>query len=100
MKTLNEYVEGFATALINANLGEKSVRMDIYDVGSIHIASNRVSTEAKNADCILSTDHETYDQMFTGMLDPTIAFGQGKLKMDGDMGVALLMPPLFKKANS
>ena len=59
-----------------------------------------VTTDEKPADCILSTDHATYDKMFSGTLDPTIAFGKGDLKMDGEMGVALQMPPLFKKANA
>ena len=100
MKSLDEYVEGFRVALRDEGFGGKSVRMIIEQIGSIYIEGSQVSTEERLADCVLTTDHETYDQMFSGQLDPTIAFGQGKLKLDGDMGVALLMPPLFKKANS
>lgn len=100
MKTLTEYASAFQQALAGDSFGEKTVRMDIDGVGSIHIAGADVTTDEKPADCILSTDHATYDKMFSGTLDPTIAFGKGDLKMDGEMGVALQMPPLFKKANA
>jgi putative sterol carrier protein len=99
MKSLDQYVEALQTALAGGSFGEKTARMIIHEVGSIYIDGASVTTEEKPADCVLSTDHQTYDQLFSGKLDPTIAFGKGDLQMDGDMGVALLMPPLFKKAN-
>ena len=100
MKTLDDYATAFQRALEGESFGEKTVRMDIHGVGSIRIDGTSVTTEAKPADCVLATDHATYDDMFSGALDPTIAFGQNKLTMDGEMGVALQMPSLFKKANA
>ena len=36
-------------------------------------------------------------KIMTGQLDGTAAFMQGKLKIKGDMGLAIKMPSLFKR---
>src|SRR5579872_6433413 len=36
-------------------------------------------------------------KIMTGQLDPTAAFMQGKLKIKGDMGLAIKMQSLFKR---
>ena len=100
MKTLEDYVIGFRSVITEKDLGGKTVRMDIDGVGCIHISGTTVSTEKNNADCVLITSHTVYDKLYFGTTDPTIAFGIGDLKLIGDMGVALKMPPLFAKASN
>lgn len=101
MKSLEDYLAGFRGVITNDDLGGKSVRMVIGDVGSIYISGTEVTSDgAERADCILTASHENYDKMYHGKLDPAIAFGVGKLKMKGVMSAALRMPSLFKKARS
>ena len=38
---------------------------------------------------------ETFHEMFEGELDPTAAFMTGKIKIDGDMGVAMKLGQLL-----
>jgi putative sterol carrier protein len=36
-------------------------------------------------------------KIFTGQMDPTAAFMQGKLKIKGDMGLAIKFQTMFKR---
>ncbi len=41
------------------------------------------------ADVTLTADRETFEGILTGDVNPTAAFMQGKLAVDGDMGLAM-----------
>lgn len=42
-----------------------------------------------SADVTLTADAETFQDMLEGALNPTSAFMSGRLKVDGDMGLAM-----------
>jgi putative sterol carrier protein len=44
----------------------------------------------------LSSDSLDFIKVFTGELDGTAAYMQGKLKLGGDMGLAMKLPGMFK----
>jgi len=44
----------------------------------------------------LSADSEDYVKLFTGQLDPMQAFMGGKLKLQGDLNLAMKMTQFFK----
>ena len=44
----------------------------------------------------MTVDSDDYIKISTGELDPTMAFMKGKVKVSGDMGVALAMGNYFK----
>lgn len=44
----------------------------------------------------LAADSEDYIKLFTGQLDPMQAFMQGKLKLTGDLNLAMKMTQFFK----
>jgi len=48
----------------------------------------------------MTVDSEDYIKISTGELDPTMAFMKGKVKVSGDMGIALGMGKYFKFGNS
>lgn len=66
-----------------------SVRFDVPGEGVIRIEDERVTTGDGAADCTISASLDTFREMFAGALDPTAAFMTGKLRIDGDMGVAM-----------
>ncbi len=87
-----------AAEAIRARVGDNSglgatVKFDCGDAGVVFVdgasTPNTVSTENKDADCTISCDLETLQALVGGDLDPTAAFMQGKIKVDGDMGVAM-----------
>jgi putative sterol carrier protein len=45
----------------------------------------------------LSADSNDWVKIFTGQMDPTAAFMQGKLKIKGDMGLAIKFQTMFRR---
>ncbi|MGB1121804.1 MAG: SCP2 sterol-binding domain-containing protein [Saprospiraceae bacterium] len=72
-----------------------------FDLGGniIHLdgtgSGNLVSQEDKDADCTISMTSEDFQAMLSGNLNPMMAFMGGKIKIDGDMGVAMQLQSLF-----
>ena len=49
-----------------------------------------------NPKMTLSADSDDYIKLFTGQLDPMQAFMEGKLKLTGDLNLAMKMTQFFK----
>ena len=75
------------------------VKFDFGDDGMIFIdgasTPNTVSNEDAEADCTISITMEDFQSMSAGELDPTSAFMMGKLKVDGDMSIAMKLQGLL-----
>ena len=59
---------------------------------------NTVSNENKPADCTITVSLDNFKKMVSRELDGTTAFMQGKLKVAGDMSVAMKLGPILAKA--
>lgn len=98
MATLEDITNRFKAAVgTDSGLG-KSVKFDLKGDGFIFINGGEVSNEDKPADCTLVVSKDDFEAMGEGKLDPTMAFMQGKLKINGDMSVAMKLQPLLAKA--
>jgi putative sterol carrier protein len=69
----------------------KSVKFDCGADGVVVIEGATVSTTDAPADCTITLAKDDLESMIAGDLDPTSAFMQGKLKVDGDMSVAMAL---------
>lgn len=81
------------------------VKFDFGENGSVLVdgksTPNSVSEgDGKSADCTISMALETFLKMVEGQLDGTSAFMQGKLRVAGDMGLAMKIGPILEKARS
>ena len=66
----------------------------------IKIADGKATSgagEVENPNLTLIADSGDFVKIFTGGLDPTAAFMSGKLKIKGDMGLAMRMQTMFKR---
>ena len=100
MATLEEITDRFKTAVgADSGLG-KSVKFDLKGDGVILIDGGKVSNDDAPADCTIMVSKDDFESLAKGTLDPTAAFMQGKLKVNGDMGVAMKLQPLLSKARS
>jgi putative sterol carrier protein len=52
-------------------------------------AANEVAMNDGDADCTISTSLETLEKMRSGDLNPMMAVMSGKVKIKGDMGLAM-----------
>jgi len=77
----------------------KKVKFDFGDDGKIFLdgTSNTVSKDDAAADTTLKLKLADFIDMAEGRLDPTAAFMQGKLRIDGDMGVAMQLQSVMAK---
>jgi len=80
-----------------------TLKFDFGEPGSVYIDGksdpNTVADgDGKTADCTISLSLETFEKMVKGELDGTSAFMQGKLRVAGDMGLAMKLGPVLQKA--
>jgi putative sterol carrier protein len=75
---------------------EGSVKLDFTDLGALRLDEKGARMDdGSDADCTIIADLETFRKMFDGELSPTGAFMTGKIKIDGDMGVAMKVASLL-----
>jgi acyl-CoA dehydrogenase len=58
--------------------------------------SNIVSQNDEDAACTISTDADTFMQLKNGELNPMMAVMSGKVKIKGDMGLAMKLQSLVQ----
>ncbi len=66
------------------------------DAGNVFLSANgAVSNEDAAADCTIKVSQDDLEGLMSGDLNPMTAFMFGKIKIDGDMGVAMKLKDLF-----
>jgi len=91
-KAMKEKLEG------NSSLSSK-VKFNFGDEGIILLDGSggaiEVSNEDIDADCIVNVSLEDFNQIIEGPLNPQMAFMMGKLKVEGDMGIAMQLSQIL-----
>ncbi len=95
--TFDEILNRFQSG--NVTVPGKKVKFDFGDVGKIFLdgVAGKVSNEDTAADTTIKVKLDDFVAMAQGALDPTAAFMQGKLRVDGDMGVAMQLQSVMAK---
>ncbi len=57
--------------------------------GALMVDATGVRAGDEDADVTITADRETFEGLMSGDVNPTAAFMQGKLAIDGDMGLAM-----------
>ncbi|EDM73794.1 Sterol-binding protein [Plesiocystis pacifica SIR-1] len=82
----------------DAGLGA-TLMFDCGDAGVVYIdgksTPNTVSNDKRDAECTVGLTLEDLEAMLAGDLAPTTAFMSGKLRVEGDMGVAMKLQSLM-----
>jgi putative sterol carrier protein len=92
------------TETIKTRVGEDcglgaTLKFDFGDDGKLFIDAsvvpNTVSNDDNEASCTVGVTLEDFNSMLDGDLAPTTAFMSGKLKVEGDMGVAMKLQSIM-----
>jgi len=75
---------------------ENSLKFDFGDDGCLSLSGEAATTEDLDADCTIVITKENFLELLEGKLDPMMAFMGGKIKIEGDMGVAMKLQSIFK----
>jgi putative sterol carrier protein len=86
--TLDEAVIALNAKLAGADFSG-TAKFDIDGEGAIVIDATGARVSDEDADVTLSADVDTFREILAGDTNPTSAFMTGKLKVDGDMGMAM-----------
>ena len=70
---------------------DRSVKFDTGADGVIVIDGQSISTADTPADCTIKLSLEDLEALISGELNPTAAFMTGKIKVEGDMSVAMAL---------
>ena len=92
--SIQEIADTLAPKVAEGNF-DSVIKFDCGEDGVMVIDNQSVSTEDSDADCTVGVSLEDLQSIVAGDLDPTAAFMQGKLKVDGDMGVAMKLGQVF-----
>ncbi len=74
---------------------DRSVKFDTGGDGVIVIDGSSLSTTDGPADCTIKLSLSDFEDLISGDLSPTTAFMTGKIKIEGDMSVAMALQSLL-----
>ncbi len=74
---------------------ERSVKFDTGADGVIVIDGATISTTDQDTDCTIKLSLSDLEDLIAGDLSPTAAFMTGKIKIEGDMSVAMALSQLI-----
>ncbi|MCT4556853.1 MAG: SCP2 sterol-binding domain-containing protein [Pelagimonas sp.] len=74
---------------------ENSIKFDCGDDGAITLADGTAHLDDLDADCTIRISQPNLEKLLTGKLNPMTAFAMGKIKVSGDMSVAMKLGKLL-----
>ncbi|ARO13957.1 sterol carrier family protein [Ketogulonicigenium robustum] len=95
---MSEFLDKVAALLKEKIAGQElpgSVKLTIDGRGSVVASKDGVTMGDAPADVTLSASEDVLKALLDGQTNPVTAFMTGKLKVDGDMGLAMKLSTLF-----
>ena len=75
---------------------EESLKLDCGDDGVIVLQDGALSRNDADTDCTISMTRDNLEKLVKGNLNPVTAFAMGKIKVSGDISIAMRLGQLLK----
>ncbi len=92
--TLAAIADGIQKNLVGRSF-EGSLKFDCGEDGVIVLADNQATTQDRDTDCTIRISQDNLTKLLTGKLNPMTGVALGKLKVSGNMGVAMKLGQLL-----
>ncbi len=96
MATVAEITDRLRSALTGRPGLPKSLKLDFKGEGFVHVDGQAVTNDDAPADCTVVVSREDLEALARGQLDPMSAMLRGRLKIKGDMGVAMQLQSMLR----
>lgn len=96
MATVEQITDRLRAGLEGHSGLDRSLKLDLKGDGFIHVAGTVVTNADDPADCTVVVSREDLEALARGQLDPMAAMMRGKLKIMGDMSVAMKLQGLLR----
>jgi putative sterol carrier protein len=98
MASLQDITERLRAALRDKPGLDKTLKLDLRGEGVVFIDGAQVSNEDRPADCTVSVSKDDLVALAQGQLDPMGALMRGRMRVAGDMAVAMRLAPMLASA--
>ena len=98
MATLEEITTRLREAVGDDSGLGKSVKFDFRGEGCIHVDGGSVTNLDQPADCTVALSRSDFEDLARGRLDPAMAMMRGRMKVSGDLSVAMKMRSILERA--
>jgi putative sterol carrier protein len=96
LATIADITERLRSALQQQDGLAKSLKVDFKGEGFIHVEGKTVTNGDAPADCTVIISREDFEALAKGELDPMAAMMRGRLKIHGDMSVAMRLQTMLR----
>ena len=91
---LQDIADGIQKGL-NGKSFDGSLKFDCGSDGVVVLADNKATTRDQDTDCTIRISTENLTKLLTGKLNPMTGVATGKLKVSGNIGVAMKLGQLL-----
>lgn len=91
---MQDIANGIQKGLTGKNF-DGSLKFDCGDDGVIVLADNQATTQDQDTDCTIRISKSNLTKLLQGKLNPMTGIALGKLKISGNMGVAMKLGQLL-----
>ena len=96
---ISAIVDGIKEKAVSVPALGSTLKIDFGDDNQVYVdgtgQENAVSAANEDADCVISIKPEDFMALVKGELNPMMAMMTGKVKIKGDMGVAMKLQSLL-----
>ena len=97
MNSLADITDRLRRALEGQPGLERTLKLDLRGDGFVFIDGAEVSNEDRPADCTVSVSADDLAALANGLLDPMNALMRGRMRVSGDMSVAMRLQPILSR---